>query len=57
MEENVFWIRLWALVISGIVVIGLAGFVFTYLGQRDLINAGFKRDTVRGYSAPTWIKE
>lgn len=56
MDENKFWLSLWLSIIGAVTLIGVCAFLFTYMGQRDLIKAGFSREMLLGYSQPQWVK-
>lgn len=55
-KENRFWLAIWALIAGTIVTIALLAFLFTYLGQRDLLKAGFAREVLPSTSTPQWVK-
>ena len=57
MSEEKFWLYVWSLITSTTIVIVFTACLFNYLGQRDLLKAGFNRKVVPGYSAAIWTKD
>lgn len=56
MEENLFWFRLWSLLLGFALIMLSEVAIFTYLGKKDMIRAGFTRDVLPGYAGVQWIK-
>ena len=57
MNEDKFWIWIWSLVAGSIVTITFIVALFIFMGQRDLIKAGFTREMMPGYSGPQWVRK
>ena len=54
--EDKFWLKLWAMVLAGVVVVILSAMLYDYKIESQAFEAGYQQEMVPGNAYSVWRK-
>lgn len=57
MEDNVFWLNIWKILVWGIALIVISCMTIDSINQARFVSNGYSRETVKGSGLVQWVKQ
>lgn len=56
MEENEFWVKIWGIIVTGVVIMAVVAMTWNGVLQKRYVENGYCQVTLQGHSGVSWTK-